>query len=73
MKARNCKCAVRVDKKLAANGAMLDLPLSTNPELSRVCIVATMKSRDTLKRYKPTTLLATYCPFCGKKYVWGPK
>jgi hypothetical protein len=58
-----CKCAEKVDALLLKQGARLEVTLSTSG-LARA-IVMTYRDRP---RVKLKRLVATFCPFCGKRY-----
>jgi len=61
-----CSCIERIDEKLKERNTKLCLAISFSGESTKV-LIGTEKI-DTKKRGKPANLLASYCPFCGKKY-----
>lgn len=60
-----CACISDVNNKLAEHNAGLVTTLFAAPK--RV-VIGTNKV-DSKKRGKPPYMLATFCPFCGEKYV----
>lgn len=65
-KTRSCKCATKVNKLLEAQNE--ELVLSIRLSSGQAYAVILTQKIDPKKRTKKHTLLATYCPFCGKKY-----
>lgn len=68
-----CECVKTINKKLDEKGlnTVIDVPFQLNSDLStastqRVSIVTAKKDRSVRKR--PTSVFASYCPFCGEKY-----
>jgi hypothetical protein len=59
-----CTCIAAVNKLLALRDTKLMVPIY-GPQL---CMVQTMKLDDK-KRGKPVSVFASFCPFCGIKYV----
>lgn len=62
-KSAGCKCADKVDAELQAQGARLTVAIKLNGEA--FAVVATHRVK---KGVKLKTLVATFCPFCGKEY-----
>lgn len=66
----NCDCIERVDEKLAEQNLALDATFILKPKkpYSTLSISTHFKNLAKKKRgQKPTKILVTYCPFCGKK------
>jgi hypothetical protein len=61
---RGCKCIDEVDKLLKEQHAQLTISFGV-PDFMCRTIIATER---TTPRAKIKTLIANYCPFCGKKY-----
>lgn len=65
-----CDCFKQVNEQLEPLGDELSVRMMFNFEKASLrfsnAIVATNKKEG--KRGKPTTLFASYCPFCGEKY-----
>jgi len=61
-KKSGCDCVDQIDAKLADRNTKLNLEV-----FSERCVVESMKI-DSKKRGAPVRVLASYCPFCGKKY-----
>ena len=60
-----CRCIDKLNKLLADRGEQLVTSISLNSKPSRVVV----KTMSTNNNRKPcATLLATFCPFCGKPY-----
>ncbi len=55
------KCFENVNEHLAKFNTQLDINLLNTNQV----FVSTLKV-DSKKRVKPRTVIATYCPFCGK-------
>jgi ribosomal protein S27AE len=64
-----CHCIARATKALDEIGAYLitTIPLKKGP---RPCMLIRAENKKT---HKPVTLLATFCPVCGKKYEVAPE
>lgn len=68
-----CNCIKKVNNELRLSGTntQLDIPLLLDYEArviaSSVCQISARKIDDR-KREPAKIILATYCPFCGKKY-----
>lgn len=62
-----CRCIEKSDKTLASVGIRLVVMYSLSGGPNRVIL---MTERLKLERgsKKPPTLMAVFCPFCGKKY-----
>lgn len=64
----NCDCITLVNEKLAEQNLVLDTSFLF-PDFRCVLSIAT-HWKDPSKKVrgkKPTTILVTFCPFCGKK------
>jgi hypothetical protein len=72
--AKGCDCIVEANKALAACGAKLVTMMSLTGGPAHA-IIATQRNGPTKRdAWKNPTLIATFCPFCGKKYpVHKPK
>jgi len=64
-KVKNCKCVDKVLKELEKNNEQLVLAFTMKGQAFPV--IETMKI-DVKKRTRRKMLVATFCPFCGKKY-----
>lgn len=68
-----CKCIYRFNEKLEKMGSntRIDVPLLFNPstglDSQPRCKIVVCKA-DSKKRERARTVLASYCPICGKKY-----
>lgn len=68
----NCNCVEVMNEKLEARklNTVIDVPLRLNIDMSdapaRTMVVTAKKDRNIRK--KPTSVFASYCPFCGSKY-----
>jgi hypothetical protein len=64
-----CKCLEQVNAELAKHNTTLDLAASLDRENLTFCmdnlIIATRKI-DTKQRGPTKTMIASFCPFCGK-------
>jgi hypothetical protein len=69
----NCKCIKKCNEALERDGSnmRIDVPLMFDLHTGKTkpprCAIVTCKN-DPRKRERLKTLLATYCPICGKKY-----
>jgi len=64
-----CGCVASVNKRLAERNTKLAQGFCLTEDLSGadlVLIIATEKANKRDKR-RPITVLATFCPFCGKQ------
>ena len=66
-----CKCLDKVDALLAEQGAALVISFMF-PEMYCRTTIATER-KVPRSRVKLKTLVANFCPFCGKKYPEKPK
>lgn len=68
-----CTCIEQCNEQLKEKGenTAIDVPLrinfATGTSYPPQCCIAVVK-RDTKNRKKTITLLAAYCPMCGRKY-----
>lgn len=68
-----CTCIEQCNTQLEEQGenTAIDVPLRINfcsgKSYPPQCCIAVVK-RDPKNRKKPITLLAAYCPMCGRKY-----
>jgi hypothetical protein len=67
MKRKDCDCIDRALPLLAAKNTRLVVALSLSGECDKA-VLSTECVRKTRGRDRPVTVVATYCPFCGKKY-----
>lgn len=71
-----CKCRTRIDADLAKHNARIAFgftfePLGPPPARARMDVsppMIVLEKQDSGRRGKLPTVLASYCPFCGKKY-----
>jgi hypothetical protein len=73
----NCQCFRVVNAKLEKHNTMLDMRMCLNREDGRMTLepqlaIVTVKI-DSKNRVGPKTLLASFCPFCGKSLTAKPK
>ena len=66
MKRKDCDCIVKAVPVLTARNARLFVVLPITGECYKV-VLKTEQIRVT-RGGEPVLLIATYCPFCGKKY-----
>jgi len=69
MAKRQCRCIEKVNKLLAKQNRELILSYSLSVNIVR-CVVET--DRIMGKRSRPTRLVASFCPFCGREYPAYP-
>jgi hypothetical protein len=65
---KSCDCIALADEALAARGARLVTMMSLTG--GPTCAIIAVQRNGPTKRdgWKAPTLIATFCPFCGKKY-----
>lgn len=66
----NCDCITRVDKKLADQNLALDVTFILDSKNAYNTLSISTHWKDSSKKVrgkKPTSILVSYCPFCGKK------
>lgn len=71
-KTADCKCVQQLNEQLAERNVVIVQELmfdfkNGKADMSPPLIL--VRKRDSDKRTKLPTLLASYCPFCGKKYA----
>jgi hypothetical protein len=72
----NCKCIDQCNAELKKMGenTQIDVPLMINFKTGKAtasqCKIATIKL-DSKNRKRAITLMAAFCPMCGKKYEKG--
>lgn len=67
-----CDCIELANKALEPEGTQLLTMFSLRG--GPTCAVVASEKIPTLRqRVKPKTVIATFCPFCGKKYPDPPK
>ena len=66
----SCKCITDADKKLASKNAKLTVTFNL---MGQVFPQIMVEKADTKKRGPLPILVPTFCPFCGKKYVFRSK
>lgn len=64
-----CNCIELVDAELVEHNTQINVTMTLGQKPLRAR-VDTHKIDDH-KRGRPMTVTATYCPFCGKKYLEG--
>lgn len=62
-----CNCIDTIEQDLKAKFPSENTKLTLNMFGPRRAFIATCK-RDDKVRKKPSYMIATFCPFCGKKY-----
>lgn len=68
-----CKCISNLNKSMEEQGmnSLVSVPLVIDWDKGKckppMAIIKTHKD-DEKKRGKPATIVATFCPFCGKRY-----
>lgn len=68
-----CKCIEQCDAEFERLGenTRMHVPIQFDMQTGKVATprmcIATVKA-DAKKRQQPATVMATYCPVCGKKY-----
>lgn len=62
-----CKCNETVDELLAEHNSQLVTTLGFGGAPCRVVLLT--EKRIVKKRWQPPRMLASYCPFCGVRYV----
>ena len=65
-----CTCITKINEKLAEHNTQISTSLTVSRDLTTMGIglqVPTHKI-DSKRRKPAMTLLATFCPFCGKKW-----
>lgn len=67
-KSKTCRCIDKLEKLLQSQNQELALSLSMSSNYPDRCVVATQKI-DTRIRKKTPVLVASFCPFCGNKYL----
>ena len=67
MTVKGCKCIDNALPQLALQNTRLVVLLSFTGECDKV-VVATDRLEKKRDGKKALTVIATYCPFCGKKY-----
>lgn len=66
----NCDCIKRVNEKLADQNLALDVSFVLNPKQAYDSLSISTHWKDSSKKVrgkKPTSILVSYCPFCGVK------
>jgi hypothetical protein len=61
-----CNCVDKIDVQLAAKNTRIKHIFVINKDVGMAIGVETEKV-DRSKRGKPVTMLAAFCPFCGRK------
>ena len=70
---KSCKCVEAVDKELARleKGVSVRMTIPIVRGIEPRVLVAVEKTSNTKKRKKTCAVIASYCPFCGRKYRSG--
>jgi hypothetical protein len=68
----NCDCITRVNKKLEDQNLALSVSFVFSNNISKATDMLSIAThwKDSSKKprgKKPTSILVSYCPFCGKK------
>lgn len=63
-----CDCIKNTDESLLGYNTALNLALSIKDGVPNRVIISTRKI-DAKIRKGPITLVASYCPFCGERYM----
>jgi hypothetical protein len=63
-----CNCIPDIDVKLAEHGQTLNTTILAEPRRAIISLIRKDKWILENRREKPTSFLATYCPWCGEKY-----
>lgn len=64
----SCDCIAKVNARMADKNTRVEQVILLFPTLHDSNALVRTGKVDSGKRGKPTTLMATYCPFCGVKY-----
>ena len=63
-----CNCIEMTNKSLEEYNTKLDVTISLFPEVMVLGILVSTTKLDTKKGGEAKNIVATYCPFCGKRY-----
>lgn len=65
-----CDCMTRVNEKLASRNTRLAVSFCLSSDLSEADAMLMIQTEKLDKglRTKPTSVIPTFCPFCGVKY-----
>lgn len=65
-----CDCMNRVNEKLQPRNTKLSVAFCLSRDLGEMdtMIMIQTEKVDTKSRVKPTSVIPTFCPFCGVKY-----
>jgi hypothetical protein len=71
IKSDPCDCIDQFNKLLEPKGTIIEHTIPWQRDAVPQVIVSTLKNPKTpqLRRVKAPLVVATYCPFCGKKYA----
>ncbi len=64
-----CDCIAKANVSLAALNTRVKQNIMLFPVLHDSGALVCTEKADIGKRGRPTTLMATFCPFCGVKYL----
>lgn len=64
---RGCKCIEKVDKALKEQNTRLVVAIFLDGSPERAIIE--VEKIDSKNRTRPKRMIASFCPFCGKKYL----
>jgi hypothetical protein len=69
----NCIDLANQQLKMMNVNTILDIPFEINMKTGQMLpprtMVSTTKDDLTKKRGRPYSIMSTYCPFCGEKYI----
>ena len=69
-----CNCIELINKSMKDRGynTELDIPFGISPTLNEFIHervkVATKKADESIRRGRPISVFASFCPFCGESY-----
>ena len=67
MPTKSCNCIALAGKKLEPHNTRLIVSISLTGACDRA-VIATERIKSLRDNKRPLHVVATYCPFCGKKY-----
>lgn len=65
-----CDCVKNINEKLIEHNTRISMSFTITRDLSTMGSALTVPTEkiDKKNRKKPMTMIASYCPFCGKKW-----